>query len=122
MGGTAVTRYAEGALGAVGATVALQAFTDNITVADSTVGPTEAEIETYLGTNSVFQNGSTNDGIYIAADNGIDTFIFLITEGADGTDKQFDAADDAGVAIMRIIGLNDVSSLDGANFTNFTNA
>ena len=59
----------------------------------------------------MFQNGATNDAVYIAADNGIDTFIFLVIEGNDGTNKQFDAADDTGVALMRIAGMTDATSL-----------
>ncbi|AHF62522.1 Hemolysin-type calcium-binding region [Synechococcus sp. WH 8109] len=118
--GTAVTAYNEGALGAMGATHAFTAFSDNITVANSLTGPTEAEIETYLGATAVFQNGATGDAQYVAADNGTDTFIFYIEEGADGTNKQFDAADDIGYAMMRLVGVDDATSLSAANFADFT--
>ncbi|MCB4429079.1 calcium-binding protein, partial [Synechococcus sp. MU1643] len=118
--GTAVTAYAEGAKGNLGATTAFQVFSDDIIVANSLVGPTAAEIETYLAATEVFNNGATNDSVYIAADNGTDTFIFLVTEGADGTNKQFDAADDSSIAMMRLVGVDDATGLSAANFADFT--
>ena len=74
--------------------------------------------EDYLGANEVFQNGATNDGLYITADNGVDTLIFLITVGADDTYKQFKAADYTGTAIMKILGLADASDLAANNLSN----
>ena len=76
VGGAAVTGYASGALANLAAATGFQVFSNDITVANSVTGPTEAEIETYLGATEVFQNGATNDAVYIAADNGIDTVIF----------------------------------------------
>ena len=122
VGGNAVTGFASGALANLVGTTGFQVFSNNITVANLAIGPTEAEIETFLGATEVFQNGATNDSVYIAADNGAHTFIFRITEGADGggADKQFDAGPDAGVAIMRIAGMTDATSLTAANLFNFT--
>jgi Ca2+-binding RTX toxin-like protein len=119
VGGIAVTAFASGTIAAVGATVGFQVFSNNITVADATVGPTEAEIETYLGATDVFQNGATNDSIYVAADNGTDTFVFKIAEGADGTDKKFDANDDVGTQMIRLVGIADATTLLAANLDDF---
>ena len=48
-----------------------------------------------------------------------DISIFLITEGGDVvfglSDKEFDAAQDTGTAIMRITNLNDATSFSGVN-------
>ena len=127
VGGVAVTDYSEGGLPTdVFATTGFQVLGNNMVVANAAIGPTEAEIETYLGDKEIFHNGATGDAIYIAADNGVDTFIFLITEGADGvggaSDKQFDAAQDTGIAIMRLTNLNNVTALFSGNFSNFTSA
>jgi len=118
--GSAVTAYAEGAKGNIGATVALQVFSDNITVADATAGPTEAEWETYLGATEVFNNGATNDAVYIVADDGTNTYIALLVEGTDGTNKQFDAADDTGTTFLILAGVSDATTLSAANFADFT--
>ena len=117
--GAASTLYSEGALGNITAGTALQVFSDDITVADKTVGPTEAEIETYLGTNEVFVGGATGDSVYIFADDGTNTYGFLVSEGADGTDKQFDAADDVGVTFITLAGLSDATQLSALNFVDF---
>jgi hypothetical protein len=117
--GAASTLYSEGALGNITSGTGLQIFSDDITVADRTVGPTEAEIETYLGTNEVFVSGATGDSVYIFADDGVNTYGFLVTEGAGGTDKQFDAADDAGVTFITLAGLSDATELSAQNFVDF---
>ena len=120
-GGAATTAYGtEGALGNIATGVGLQVFSSNITVADATVGPTEAEIETYLGANEVFFNGATGDSVYIFADDGVNTYGFLVTEGADGTNKQFDAADDVGTTFIILSGISDATTLSAANFADFT--
>ena len=117
-----MTGYASSPLGNLGATTGFQVFSNNIVVADSSVGPTESEIETYLGATEVFQTGATNDAVYIAADNGFDTFIFLITEGDDsgGPDKQFDAAADTALALIRLVGMADATTLGVANLEIFS--
>jgi len=116
--GAAVTAYAEGALGAAAATTGVFVLSDNITVSGAV--PTEAEIETYLGATVIFQNGATNDSIYIVADDGTDTYVMLVTEGAGGTDKQFDANDDVGTVIMKLSGIADATTLSADNFADFT--
>ena len=117
-GGAALTAYAEGAKGNIGNTVGLQVFTDNITVADPTTGPTEAEIETYLSTTEVFFTVGGAGSVYIAADDGSNTYIFQVNDG--GTlNKVFTAAEDDGLAIVTITGLADASTLSGANFLDF---
>ena len=121
----AVTGYAEGAkTDAVAGTTAFLVLSDNITVADITTGPTEAEIETYLGTMDIFETGDTNDSIYIAADNGAHTFIFKIIEGADGggDNKKFDATPDTAYNIARLTGITDATTLGAANFADFSAA
>jgi hypothetical protein len=117
--GAASTLYSEGALGNITSGTGLQIFSDDITVADATAGPTEAEIETYLGTNEVFVGGATGDSVYIFADDGTNTYGFLVTEGADGTNKQFDAADDVGVTFITLAGLTDATQLSALNFVDF---
>jgi len=118
--GAASTLYSEGALGNIASGTGLQIFSDDITVADRTAGPTEAEIETYLGTNEVFVSGATGDSVYIFADDGVNTYGFLVTEGADGTDKQFDAANDVGVTFITLAGLSDATALSALNFVDFS--
>ena len=123
--GSAVTGYAEGAkTDAVAATTGFLVLSDDITVADITTGPTEAEIETYLGAMDIFEDGSTNDSIYLAADNGAHTFIFKIIEGADGggDDKHFDASADTAYNIARLTGITDATTLGAANFADFAAA
>ena len=117
--GVVSTLYIEGALGNIASGIALQIFSDDITVADAASGPTEAEIETYLGTNEVFVSGATGDSVYIFADDGTNTYGFLVTEGANGTDKQFDAADDVGIAFITLVGLSDATELSALNFVDF---
>ena len=117
--GAASTLYSEGALGNITSGTGLQVFSENITVADRTAGPTEAEIETYLGTNEVFVAGATGDSVYIFADDGTNTYGFLVTEGPDGTDKQFNAADDVGVTFITLAGLSDATELSTLNFVDF---
>jgi len=115
----ASTLYSEGALGNITSGTGLQIFSDDIVVADSAAGPTEAEIEIYLGTNEVFVSGATGDSVYIFADDGVNTYGFLVTEGADGTGKQFDAADDLGVTFITLAGLSDATELSAQNFVDF---
>ena len=117
--GVASTLYSEGVLGSITSGTGLQIFSDDIAVADSTAGPTEAEIETYLGANEVFMSGATGDSVYIFADDGTNTYGFLITEGTDGTDKQFHAADDVGVTFITLAGLSDATELSDLNFVDF---
>ncbi len=118
VGGAAVTAYAEGALANAAATTAVFVLSDNITVSGAV--PTEAEIETYLGATEIFQNGATNDSIYIVADDGTDTYVMKVTEGADGTNKQFDANDDVGVVVMKLSGIADATTLSADNFADFS--
>jgi len=94
-------------------------FTDNITVADPTTGPTEAEIQTYLGATEVFFAVGGNGSVYIAADDGVNTYIFQANDGGT-TNKLFTAAEDDGLAIVTILGLADASTLSAANFSDFT--
>ena len=117
---TNTTGYAEGALGNIISGIGIQVFSDNITVADTTVGPTEAEMETFLGTNEIFFSGVTGDSVYIFADDGINTYGFLVTEGTDGSDKQFTAADDSGLAFVILTGMSDATNLAAENFVDFT--
>ena len=117
--GAASTLYSEGTLGNITSGTGLQIFSDDISVTDRTAGPTEAEIEVYLGTNEVFVGGATGDSVYIFADDGTNTYGFLVTEGADGTNKQFDAADDVGVTFITLAGLTDATELSALNFVDF---
>jgi Ca2+-binding RTX toxin-like protein len=118
--GTAVTAYAEGTKANAAATTAVFVMSNNITVADATAGPSEAEIETYLGATLIFQNGATNDGLYVFADDGTNTYGMLVFEGAGGTDKQFDANDDVGTTFLILSGISDATTLSAANFADFT--
>ena len=117
--GAAVTGYASGAKGNLLAATGLQVFTDDITTADNST-LTAAELETYLGATAVFQNGATGDSVYLVIDNGANTFVMKITEGADGTDKQFDVADDSFQLIMVLTGVTDATTLTAASFADFT--
>ena len=63
--------------------------------------------------------GATGDSVYIFADDGVNTYGFLVTEGADGTDKQFDAADDVGVTFITLAGLSDATELGALHFVDF---
>ena len=85
IGGTAVTGYNEGAKANAqfAAGDGLIVLADNITVNGAV--PTEAEIETYFGTVEVFQNGNTNDVVYVVVDDGTDSYVLHMKEGADGT-------------------------------------
>jgi len=117
--GVSTSVYSEGALGNMKSATGLQIFSDDITVADAATGPTEAEIETYLGTNEVFVSGATGDSVYIFADDGTNTYGFLVTKGTDGADKQFDAADDVGVTFITLADLSDATDLSAQNFVDF---
>ena len=88
-------------------------------MADAAAGPTEAEIETYLGTTAIFETGDTADSIYIFADDGTNTYGMLVTEGTDGTDQQFDANDDVGTTFLILSGITDATTLSAANFADF---
>ena len=109
--------YSEGALGNVGNTVGLAVFSTDITVTDATTGPTEAEIQTYLGSSEVFANGATGDAIYIAADNGTNTYLMLLTNG-DGNNT-FTAADDTGVVLAVFEEISDATSFSNDNWNDF---
>ena len=64
-------------------------------------------------------SGVTGDSVYIFADDGVNTYGFLVTEGAGGTDKEFDAADDVGVTFITLAGLSDATELSAQNFVDF---
>ncbi len=116
--GATVTAYAEGALGAVGATIALQAFSNNITVADSAVGPTEAEMETYLSTTAVFESGAATGALYVVVDDGTDSWLVLLESS--GSNQVYTAAEDVSTVVTRLIGVTDATTFSGANFADFT--
>ena len=119
VGGNAVTGHASGALGNLAAGTGVQVFTGNITTADNST-LTAAEVETYLGTTEVFQNGADNDSVYLVIDNGVNTFVMKITEGTDGTNKQFDVADDSFQLIMVLTGVDNAATLTAASFADFS--
>jgi len=118
-GGAAVTGFVSGALGTIATGKGLAVFSSNITTADATT-VTAAEMETYLGATAVFFNGATADSVYIVMDNGTNTFVTKVTEGADGTNKQFDVADDSFQLIMVLTGVTDATTLTAASFADFT--
>jgi hypothetical protein len=120
VGGTAKTGYAEGAKanGQFGAAGAIAVLSDNMIVNGAV--PTEAEMETYFGTVNVFQNGATNDVVYVVVDDGTDSYVLHLKEGTDGTNKNFDANDDVGTVVAKLVGLADVTTLSNANFADFT--
>ena len=60
---------------------------------------------------------AAGDRVYVFADDGTNIYGFLLEEGADGTDKQFDAADDIGTTFIILAGLLDATALTGADFT-----
>ena len=116
-GGAALAGFASGELGNIGTAVGLQVISNNITVADAAVGPTEAEMETFFGANEVFFNGGVNDAVYVAVDNGAHTWILSLQSG--GAGKVFTSADDDGVIVLKLTGVTDATTLVDATFTNF---
>jgi S-layer protein len=116
-GGAALTVFASGARGDVGATVGLQVFSNNITVADSAVGPTLAEIETYLGTNKIFGTSGADSAVYLVVDNGTDSWVLELQSA--GANQLFTAAEDGSVIVAKLTGIADATTLTVANFTNF---
>lgn len=115
--GAALTAFATGALGAVAATTGLQVFTDNITVANSTTGPTAAEVQTYLGATAIFETGHADDAIYLVVDNGTDAWVLELQSA--GANTAFTSAEDGMVIVAKLTGLADVSTLTAANFADF---
>ena len=76
IGGTASVAYVSGTTrGNIADGVGFQIFTDAITVADATSGPTEAEMETYFGTHDVFYGGTTGDSVYVLVDDATDSYL-----------------------------------------------
>jgi len=116
--GAATGAYAEGVLANIAATTGVQAFSNNITVANTTTGPTEAEIETYLGATEVFFNIAANDAVYIFADDGANTYGILATS-VGGANKVFTAAGDVGTTFITLTGVSDATTLSAANFADF---
>jgi hypothetical protein len=120
IGGTAVTAYNEGAKATAqfAAGKGLVTLSDNMIVSGAV--PSEAEMETYFGAVEFATNGATNDGVYVVVDDGADTYVLFLKEGAGGTDKQFDANDDVGTVIAKLVGLTDATTLSAANFADFS--
>lgn len=118
-GAAETTAYGtEGALGNIADLVGFQTFSSNITVADAAVGPTEAEMETYFGATEVFFVGGADDEVYVAADDGVNTYIMQV--GSGGANKVFTAAEDTGVVVITLLGVTDATTLSAANLTDFT--
>jgi Ca2+-binding RTX toxin-like protein len=115
-GGAALTGYATGAIGNIAAATGFQVFSTNITTASATT-VTEAEMETYFGVREVFFVGNTNDYVYVAVDNGTNTFILALDSG--GANKVFTADGDAGVVIAVLTGITDATTLLQANLVDF---
>jgi len=116
--GAAKTGFASGAKGNIVTGTGVQVFSDNVTTANNAT-LTAAELETYLGTTEVFFNGATGDSVYLIIDNGVNSFVVKITEGADGTNKQFDVADDSFQLIMVLTGVDDATDVVAANLDGF---
>lgn len=114
----AMTGFASGALGNIADNVAMQAISNNITVADAAAGPTEAEMETFFAANEVFFEAHADSEVYVAVDNGTNTYILQVGSGG-GANKVFTAAEDAGVVVAVLLGVTDATSLTTANFTDF---
>ena len=74
-------------------------------------------MQTYFGTNEVFFVGNTDDYVYVAVDNGTNTFILALDSGA--ANKVFTAAGDAGVVIAVLTGIADATTLLQANLVDF---
>ena len=87
----------------------------NITVAGAV--PTEAEMATYFGSAEVFFSNHANSGIYVAVDDGTDTYILDLQSNA--TNKVFTNADE-GVTIAKLVGLADATTLVAGSFLDFT--
>jgi len=113
--GTNVT-YATGALGNIAQTTGFQVISSNITTA-STTTVTEAEMETFFGTTEVFFVGNTNDYVYVAVDNGTNTFILALD--STGANKTFTAAGDVGEVIAVLTGIADATTLLQSNLVDF---
>ena len=109
----------EGVVGSIANLVGLQVFSNNIAVADAAAGPTEAEMETYVGVNDMFFVGNVNDEVYVVADNGANTYIMQL--GSSGADnKVFTEAEDVGVVLAVLVGVTDATTLSAANFADFS--
>jgi Ca2+-binding RTX toxin-like protein len=115
-GAAGVVGYASGAIGNIAATTGFQVFSTNITTASATT-VTEAEMATFFGTNELFHTAGANGFVYVAADNGTNTFIMALDSG--NGDKVFAAADDAGVVIAVLTGISDATTLLQANLVDF---
>lgn len=104
--------YAELGTGQFAADDGLVVYTGDIASVD------EAGIEDLFdGTTTDFQFANNGDTIYLAADDGTDTYVWLIDDtNADG---EFTAAADTATLIVTLAGVNDATDLVAANFTDF---
>jgi hypothetical protein len=114
-GATPNTAYAEGALGNIANLVGLQVISNNITVAGA--NPTAAELQTFVGATEVFFVGNVDDAVYIAVDNGVDTWLVELQSSA--ANKLFTSAEDGYAVLMKRVGLADAMTLSAANFPDF---
>ena len=106
----------EGALGNIADGVGLQVFSSNITVSGTV--PTEAEMQTYFGTTEVFHTGHADDGVYVVADDGVDTYVMHLASG--GANKVFTAAEDVGTVVAKLNSISDATTLSADNFLDFS--
>ena len=99
----------------------MQIFSDNIIVSGNV--PNEAEMQTYFADggndHEVFFVANADSGVYVAADDGIDTYIMHLASGGAGN-KLFTSAEDTGTVVAKLNGLADATSLSAANFTDFS--
>ena len=117
-GVAALTAFASGAKADVGATVGMQVFSDDITVASSTTGPTAAELQAYLGATKVFGTSGADSAVYLIVDNGTDSWLLELQN--DGANQVFTSAADGMVVIAKLTGVADATTITAANFTNFS--
>ena len=78
----------------------------------------EAGIEDLFdATTSDLAFATAGDTVYLAVDNGTNTYIFhLVDTNSDG---EFRAANDAGTLALTLTGITDATTLTGDNFSDF---
>jgi hypothetical protein len=124
---TAYTEYATAAAWATGTAAATGDENDDgvVVIGANLAGTAAADIETLLGNSLVFADtattgaaGATTDAVYLVADDGTDTYIYLLVNGG-AVLGQFDAADDTATLLVTLQGVTDATALTSANFADF---
>jgi len=115
-GGATLVGFASGALGNFANTTGFQVISNNITTASNTT-VTAAEVQTFFGATEVFFAAGNTGFVYVAVDNGVNTFILALD--SNDADKTFTSAGDAVGVIAVLTGITDATTLTQANVADF---